>query len=181
MGARSQATRIRLEALREAAAVSETARALNGGRGGGRAGERMLRALEQALERLGAAEAAAETPGDPSGAGSRPADAPTAPGVAENRTAAAAPPPPDGSRRVSVDVGPFSDFSQLLSFEDAAKAIGGAGEISIRRFSGGRASIDLDLREPVDLLRELEERCDLEFVVRKGDPEADELVLDLDS
>lgn len=80
-------------------------------------------------------------------------------------------------RRVSVDIGPFDDFSQLVRFEDAANAIGATGDISIKRFSGGRARIDVALSEPVDLLRELEERCDLEFEVRSRSE--DEIVLDV--
>jgi hypothetical protein len=83
----------------------------------------------------------------------------------------------NGRRNVSVDVGPFQDFSQLVRFEDAANAIGATGPISIKRFSGGRARIDVALSEPIDLLRELEERCDLEFVVRSN--EEDSIVLDV--
>ena len=82
-------------------------------------------------------------------------------------------------RRVSVDVGPFEDFSQLVRFEDAANAIGGTGDISIKRFSGGRARIDVALSEPVDLLRELEENCDLEFKVRSRT--GDEIVLGVEA
>ena len=81
-------------------------------------------------------------------------------------------------KRVSVDIGPFEDFSQLVRFEDAANAIGGTGDISIKRFSGGRAQIDVALSEPVDLLRELEENCDLEFRVRSQS--GDEIVLDVE-
>ena len=81
-------------------------------------------------------------------------------------------------RRVSVDIGPFEDFSQLVRFEDAANAIGATGDISITRFSGGRARIDVALSEPVDLLRELEENCDLDFRVRSRSD--DEIVLDVD-
>ena len=69
-------------------------------------------------------------------------------------------------RRISVDVGPFADFSQLVRFEDAANSIGATGDISIKRFSGGRARIDVAVSEPVDLLRELEESC-----IRKGVPQ----------
>ena len=54
----------------------------------------------------------------------------------------------------------------LVRFEDAANAIGATGDISIKRFSEGRAQIDMALSEPIDLLRELESRCDLEFEVR---------------
>ena len=67
---------------------------------------------------------------------------------------------------VHVDVGPLSDFSQLVALEDAAGSIDGASEIKIRRFSQGRAELDMQLSEPVELLRELEQRCDLEFRVR---------------
>ena len=80
-------------------------------------------------------------------------------------------------RHVSVDIGPFDDFSQLVRFEDAANAIGATGDISIKRFSAGRARIDVALSEPVDLLRELEDNCDLEFRVRSQDD--DEIVLDI--
>lgn len=67
---------------------------------------------------------------------------------------------------VHVDVGPLGDFSQLVALEDAAGSIDAASEIKIRRFSQGRAELDMRLSEPVELLRELEQRCDLEFRVR---------------
>ena len=66
-----------------------------------------------------------------------------------------------------------------MLFEDAARSIGATSEISIKRFSEGRAQMAVQLREPVALLRELEERCDLEFVVR--DMRRDSVVLDVDS
>lgn len=158
-GARGQATRIRLRALREAAELSSAL-----GRAAGldafEAGEerdRILDALEDAIDRVASdwePEAIeVETPSPAS------------------RISAAE------RRRVSVDVGPFADFSQLVRFEDAANAIGATGDISIKRFSEGRARIDVSLSEPVDLLRELEERCDLEFRVRRASDE--ELILDV--
>jgi YtoQ family protein len=66
----------------------------------------------------------------------------------------------------------------VVRFEDAASSIGGTGDISIKRFSGGRARIDVALSEPVDLLRELEESCELDFRVRSQN--GDEIVLDVD-
>lgn len=166
--AKAQASRIRLRALREAAEVSGAARRL----ATERATNELLAAIERAVERLAAADR--EEPAPEAEAGQRPAAGEGAP--------AGAGLPADGGpaagRRVSVDVGPFSDFSQLVSFEDAANAIEGAGEISIRRFSGGRASIDVDLEGPVDLLRELEQRCDLDFEVRANG--SGEIVLDVD-
>ena len=81
--------------------------------------------------------------------------------------------------RVEVDVGPLSDFGQLVSFEDAASEIGAAGEISVKGFAQGRATLELHLSEPVELLRELEERAPFEFRVR--DTREDRVVLDVDA
>ena len=80
---------------------------------------------------------------------------------------------------VEVEVGPLSDFAQLVGFEDAAEGIGAAAEISVKRFTKGRATLELHLREPVELLRELEERAPFEFRVR--DTRADRVVLDVDT
>jgi hypothetical protein len=162
-GARGQATRIRLAALREAAELMARLSDLTTEEGAARR-NRLLDALEDAIDRV-----AGESE-----------DAPRPPAAVARRRAAAA---ANGNgrpsrRRVSVDVGPFADFSQLVRFEDAANAIGGTGDISIKRFSEGRARIDVALSEPVDLLKELEERCDLEFKVRSTAD--DEIVLDVD-
>jgi hypothetical protein len=159
-GARGQATRLRLRALREAAELS-TAIGRAAGLDAYEAGEerdRILDALEDAIDRVA---------GDwePEAGGAE-----TPPPV--RRLSAA------DRRRISVDVGPFADFSQLVRFEDAANAIGATGDISIKRFSEGRAMIDVALSEPVDLLRELESRCDLELKVRRASD--DEIVLDVD-
>lgn len=79
---------------------------------------------------------------------------------------------------VEVDIGPLGDFSQLVGFEDAAGQIGATSEISVQRFSEGRATLSMRLDEPVELLRELEERSPMEFKVRKvGEGQ---VVLDLD-
>jgi hypothetical protein len=79
---------------------------------------------------------------------------------------------------VEVEVGPLSDFSQLSGFEDAAAKIGGASEIKVRRFAEGRATFSMRLGEPVELLRELEERAPFEFKVR--DTRNDGVILDVD-
>jgi hypothetical protein len=79
---------------------------------------------------------------------------------------------------VHVDVGPLNDFSQLVALEDAAGSIGATSEISIKRFSRGRATLAMQLSEPVELLQELEERCDLEFKVRSL--RDDSVILDVD-
>ena len=80
--------------------------------------------------------------------------------------------------RVKLEIGPLGDFSQLVGFEDAAANIGATSEISISKFSEGRATLSMRLDEPVELLRELEQRSPLEFRVRRTDE--DRVILDLD-
>jgi hypothetical protein len=79
--------------------------------------------------------------------------------------------------RVKLEIGPLGDFSQLVGFEDAVGQIG-ASEISVERFSEGRATLSMNLDQPVDLLRELEELSALDFKVRHNAP--DNLILDVD-
>ncbi len=79
---------------------------------------------------------------------------------------------------VRVEIGPLDDFSQLVGFEDAAGQIGATSEISVERFSEGRATLSMRLDEPVELLRELEARSPLDFHVRHT--AADNLILDVD-
>jgi hypothetical protein len=78
---------------------------------------------------------------------------------------------------VKLEVGPLGDFSQLVGFEDAIGRLG-ASEISVERFSEGRATLSMRLDEPVELLRELEERSPLDFRVRRTAD--DNLILDID-
>jgi hypothetical protein len=168
--ARGQATRIRLQALREAAELSAELAAAAAPGASEAARARILDAVEDAIDRIGGEweeEPEPLAPPEPAAAEPVITAAPSS-GIAQRER---------NRRRVSVDVGPFSDFSQLVRFEDAANAIGGTGDISIKRFSEGRARIDVAVSEPIDLLRELEERCDLEFEVRSTSD--DELVLDV--
>jgi chromosome segregation ATPase len=79
--------------------------------------------------------------------------------------------------RVKLEIGPLGDFSQLVGFEDAVGQLG-ASEISVERFSEGRATLSMNLDEPIDLLRELEELSTLDFKVRHTAP--DNLILDVD-
>jgi len=79
--------------------------------------------------------------------------------------------------RVKLDIGPLGDFSQLVGFEDTMGQIG-ASEISVERFSEGRATLSMNLDQPVDLLRELEELSSLDFKVRHN--ASDNLILDVD-
>lgn len=80
--------------------------------------------------------------------------------------------------QVKVEIGPLDDFSQLVGFEDAAGQIDATSDISVERFSEGRATLSMRLNEPVELLRELEERSPLEFRVRRSAD--DNLILDID-
>lgn len=79
--------------------------------------------------------------------------------------------------RVKLEIGPLGDFSQLVGFEDAVGQLG-ASEISVERFSEGRATLSMNLDQPVELLRELEELSNVEFKVRHTAP--DNLILDVD-
>jgi len=79
--------------------------------------------------------------------------------------------------RVKLEIGPLGDFSQLVGFEDAVGQIG-ASEISVERFSEGRATFSMNLDRPVDLLQELEELSSVDFKVRHNAP--DNLILDVD-
>ncbi len=97
---------------------------------------------------------------------------------------AAAPTPAEPARadglfegQVRLEIGPLGDFSQLVGFEDAIGQLG-AADISVERFSEGRATLSMRLDEPTELLRELEELSTLDFRVRHTGP--DNLILDLD-
>lgn len=78
---------------------------------------------------------------------------------------------------VQLEIGPLGDFAQLVGFEDAVGQVG-ASEISVERFSEGRATLSMRLDQPVELLRELEELSTLDFKVRHTAP--DNLILDVD-
>ena len=78
---------------------------------------------------------------------------------------------------IKLEIGPLGDFSQLVGFENAVGRLG-ASEISVERFSEGRATLSMHLDEPVDLLRELEENAPFEFNIRRTT--GDNLILDVD-
>lgn len=153
--ARGQATRIRMRALQDAVELSGLITEL--GRRPVQARERLLAQLEQAIARLGDPEEAERERQEPL-EGLRP--------VGDLF---------EGS--VEIEVGPFADFSQLVGFEDAAGGITATSQISVKRFAQGRATLEMKLAEPVELLNELERRTPFEFRVR--DQRFDRLVLDL--
>jgi hypothetical protein len=78
---------------------------------------------------------------------------------------------------IKLEIGPLGDFSQLVGFENAVGRMG-ASEISVERFSEGRATLSMRLDEPVELLRELEENAPFEFNIRRTAD--DNLILDVD-
>lgn len=158
--ARGQATRIRMRALREAAELARSMEELEGTGDDVRA--RMLERLDEAIERVGA-----EVEDEEEDLAAR----------AEANGHSEREPGELFDGLVEVEVGPLSDFSQLVGFEDAAGAIGATSEISVTRFTQGRATLAMRFKHPVELLRELEERAPFEFVVR--DMRADRVVLDL--
>jgi hypothetical protein len=162
--ARGQATRIRMRALHDAAELGQRIGEL--ARRPGETGGRLIETLEDTVRRLGDGEEVD-------------IEAPFAEVAAMNGHSPDAEPEDLFEGLVHVEVGPLRDFSQLVLFEDAARSIGATSEISIKRFSEGRATMAVQLREPVALLRELEERCDLEFVIR--DTRRDRVVLDVDA
>jgi hypothetical protein len=156
--ARGQATRIRLRALRDAADLGGRMTELAGRP---HARERLLDSLQAAIARIGAeheVEAQVQPPAGANGWAARSAEELF-----------------DGM--VEIEVGPLADFSQLVGFEDAAGGIVATSEISVKRFAQGRATLEMKLTEPVELLRELEERSPFEFRVR--DQRFDRLVLDV--
>jgi hypothetical protein len=152
--ARRQATRIRMKALDDAVQMADRVSELSRLRD--ELGARIAELTEIARVRLGIEEGRSPV-------GTEPA-----------RTAA------EGvyAGEVELEVGPLNDFAQLTGFEDAAAGIEGASEIKVTRFTGGRATVSMNLEGPVELLRELEERAPFEFVVR--DTRGSGLILDVD-
>jgi hypothetical protein len=157
--ARGQATRMRLRALREAAEL--TRRMGRVADGPDEAGGRLMESLEEAIGRMGAADEEEDDPLD----------------VAASNGHMEREPGELFEGLVEVEVGPLSDFSQLVGFEDAAAGIGATSEVSVKRFAQGRATLAMRFKHPVELLSELEERAPFEFRVR--DTRSDRVVLDL--
>jgi hypothetical protein len=167
--ARGQATRIRMKALREAVEVSKRVQALtdaeiDGAEEAGTAAGQEGLAGKAEVEDLTAAtfdpQPAANGNGHTNG---------TANGNGNGHSLFAG--------RLRLEIGPLGDFSQLVGFEDAVGRAG-ASDISVERFSEGRATLSMHLEQPTDLLHELEGLSPLDFKVRHTAP--DNLVLDID-
>jgi hypothetical protein len=152
--ARGQATRIRMKALREAVEVSKRMQELNDVEDGA-----------EEIEVKPLPEPSAN--GTSNGNGHTPVDA-------ERETSWE---PGLFAGKVRLEIGPLGDFAQLVGFEDAVGRLG-ATDISVERFSEGRATFSMRLDQPVDLLRELESLSVLDFKVRHTAP--DNLILDID-
>jgi hypothetical protein len=166
--ARGQATRIRMKALREAVEVSKRVQELTDVESGAEAEDADGVAAPDIAAEAAAVEEAAPVPsanGSTNGNGHVPAEPPTSwePGLYEGT--------------VRLEIGPLGDFSQLVGFEDAVGRLG-ATDISVERFSEGRATFSMRLGRPTELLRELEDLSILDFKVRHTAP--DNLILDVD-
>ena len=156
--ARGQATRIRMKALREAVEVSKKAELLSAFE------EETEEESDIAAEAAAVEEAVAEVAPQPASNGNgHHADTSWTPGLYEGK--------------VRLEIGPLGDFAQLVGFEDAVGKLG-ATDISVERFSEGRATFSMRLDRPVDLLRELEAVSFIDFKVRHTAP--DNLILDVD-
>jgi hypothetical protein len=181
--ARGQATRIRMKALREAVELSSKAHAVAEAEQAAvsepapeaSAPEQAATGSEIAAEVAEIEEAAAkatpQTTADGAGDGHVTANGHSQidPDVSWE--------PGLYSGKVRLEIGPLGDFSQLVGVEDAVGRIG-ATDVSVERFSEGRATFSMRLEQPVDLLRELEALAALDFKVRHTAP--DNLVLDLE-
>jgi hypothetical protein len=183
--ARGQATRIRMKALREAVELSSKAQALAEveeaeAPESARAPEPIAAERESAESGIAAEVAEIEE------AAAHANPQPTADGTSNGHVSANGHSQIDPdvswepglySGKVRLEIGPLGDFSQLVGVEDAVGRIG-ATDISVERFSEGRATFSMRLEQPVDLLRELEALAALDFKVRHTAP--DNLVLDLE-
>ena len=138
--ARGQATRIRMKALREAIEVSERASSLT-----------------QRMDFAGHGDLA----GSP-GSEAELAEAEELPGREAEEI-----PLQEGD--VEVEVGPLSDFSQLLTFQEAAEGLPEVDGVRLERFSDGCATLIVSLREPTDLAAALQEAAPLALQQRQAD------------
>jgi uncharacterized coiled-coil protein SlyX len=136
-----------------------------------------MKALREAVEVSKRVQALTEAEPEGNGAAANGAGANGA--GANGASANGSAPPFNGlfEGEVRLEIGPLGDFSQLVGFEDAVGRLG-ASEISVERFSEGRATLSMRLDQPVELLRELEDLSTLDFKVRHTAP--DNLILDID-
>lgn len=151
--ARRQATRIRMKALQDAVQVSERVIELT----------RLRDELGIRVQELAGVAGPKAVEGERAPVGTEAAGA-----GAHDRVY---------SGEVEIEVGPLPDFAALTAFEDAASAIDGVSQITIRRFSGGRANVAVELERPTDLARELQARAPYPLIARQLAPGL--LVLDV--
>jgi hypothetical protein len=167
--ARGQATRIRMKALREAVEVGKRVQQLNDAESGEMEADEPAPSADIAAEAAAIEEAAPQPSTNGSTNGNGNGHAPIDPDISWE--------PGLYEGKVRLEIGPLGDFSQLVGFEDTVGKIG-ATDISVERFSEGRATFSMRLDQPVDLLRELEALSSLDFKVRHTEP--DNLILDVD-
>jgi hypothetical protein len=162
--ARGQATRIRMKALREAVEVGKRVQELNDAEVDGDGSTPDIAAEAAAIEdAVPSPSANGSTNGNGNGHVAIDPATTWEPGLFEGN--------------LRLEIGPLGDFSQLVGFEETVGKIG-ATDISVERFSEGRATFSMRLDQPVDLLRELDALSSLDFKVRHTAP--DNLILDVD-
>ena len=85
--------------------------------------------------------------------------------------AAPSPPPPPGpdemvfSGPVTIEAGHFGDLATLAAFEQAIARTHGVVEVAVRALDAGRATIDLQLGEPVPLGLALRQTAPVPFTL----------------
>jgi hypothetical protein len=167
--ARGQATRIRMKALREAVELSGRAQALAEVEADEAPADPAPRPRDIAADVAEVEEKVAEAAPQPTANGHANGNGHAAPGTSWE--------PGLYEGKIRLEIGPLGDFSQLVGVEDAVGRLG-ATDISVERFSEGRATFSMRLEQPVDLLRELEALAALDFKVRHTAP--DNVILDLE-
>jgi hypothetical protein len=167
--ARGQATRIRMKALREAVELSGRAQALAEVEAGEAPADPAPRPRDIAADVAEVEEKFAEAAPQPTANGHANGNGNAEPGTSWE--------PGLYEGKIRLEIGPLGDFSQLVGVEDAVGRLG-ATDISVERFSEGRATFSMRLEQPVDLLRELEALAALDFKVRHTAP--DNVILDLE-
>jgi hypothetical protein len=167
--ARGQATRIRMKALREAVELSGRAQALADVEADEVPAEPAPRPRDIAADVAAVEEKFAEAAPQPTANGHANGNGHAEPGTSWE--------PGLYEGKIRLEIGPLGDFSQLVGVEDAVGRLG-ATDISVERFSEGRATFSMRLEQPVDLLRELEALAALDFKVRHTAP--DNVILDLE-
>jgi len=127
----------------------------------------VLTEVDQLLARIERGEPA---PSGPDAVADRPPAAESPAPAAETPAPAVEPSGLLFERRVELDVGPFTDFAALSTFERALSRLPSVQDVYVRRFSGEQAVIELTLAEEIDLVAGLRGELPYKFDVERADP-----------